>query len=157
MVLGAMIAFRRCRLIANFTKGRLMNSDELCFPDLIVVDSNCDEYLALAIALRAHEVRMHFFSTGREALRAIGACPSMLWIVNIQLPDISGLGFLNLIRHRMRRCRVILVGDDYSVEDELAARSAGATAYVCKPAIVAWVTGYLTRCRSAPIRAGPGP
>ena len=100
---------------------------------------------------------MHFFSTGREALRAIGACPSMLWIVNIQLPDISGLGFLNLIRHRMRRCRVILVGDDYSVEDELAARSAGATAYVCKPAIVAWVTGYLTRCRSAPIRAGPGP
>jgi CheY-like chemotaxis protein len=38
VVLGAMIAFCRCRLIANFTKGRLMNSDELCFPDLIVVD-----------------------------------------------------------------------------------------------------------------------
>src|SRR4029078_6325513 len=131
----------------QFPKGRLMNSNELCFLDLIVVDSNCDEYLALAIALRAHQVRLHFFSTGRAALRAIGACPSILWIVNTHLPDISGLSFLNLIRHRMRRCRVILVGDNYSVEDELAARSAGATAYVCKPASVAWVTGYLTRCR----------
>ena len=134
-----------------------MNSDRLSVPDVIVVDANCDEYQSLAVALRAHQVRMHFFSTGRAALRAIGACPSILWIVNTHLPDISGLSFLNLIRHRMRRCRVILVGDDYSVEDELAARSAGATAYVCKPASVAWVTGYLTRCRSAPIRAGPGP
>ena len=133
-----------------------MKSNELCFLDLIVVDSNCDEYLALAIALRAHQVRLHFFSTGRAALRAIGACPSILWIVNTHLPDISGLSFLNLIRHRMRRCRVILVGDNYSVEDELAARSAGATAYVCKPASVAWVMGYLTRCRSVPVRAGPG-
>ena len=133
-----------------------MKSNKLSFRHLMVVDANCDEYHAFAIALRPHKVRIHFFSAGREALRAIGAFASTLWIVNFRLPDISGIGFLKLIRHRKQRCRIILVGDDYSVEDELAARSAGATAYVCKPASVAWVTGYSPRTSSAPIRAGPG-
>ena len=134
-----------------------MNSDKICFPDLIVVDPNSHEYHALAIALRQHDVRIDFFSTGSEALRVVGAFPSILWIVNIRLPDVSGFSFLSLVRHRMPCCRVILVGDEYSVEDEVAARSAGATAYVCKPASIAWMTGYRARCRSPAIRAGPAP
>jgi DNA-binding response OmpR family regulator len=135
----------------------LMNAEKLWLCDLIVVDANCDEYHALAVALCQREVRVRFFASGRDALRAIGAFPSALWIVNSRLPDMSGVGFLRLIRHRVRRCRVILVGDDYSTEDELAARSAGATAYVCKPASAAWLAGCRTRCRSPAIRAGPAP
>ena len=134
-----------------------MNPDNLCPPDLIVVDANCHEYHALAIALRRHNVHIRLLATGTDALRAIGVFPSTLWIVNIRLPDISGVGFLKLIRHRLRRSRIILVGDEYSAEDELAARSAGATAYVCKPASAAWLAGCRTRCRSPAIRAGPEP
>jgi DNA-binding response OmpR family regulator len=133
-----------------------MSAENFCLPDLIVVDANCDEYHALAIALRRHDVHIRLFATGTDALRAIDVFPSTLWIVNFRLPDISGVCLLKLIRRRLRRCRVILVGNDYSAADELAARSAGATAYVCKPASVAWVKGYRTRCRSPAIRAGPG-
>jgi DNA-binding response OmpR family regulator len=132
-----------------------MNAQKLISPNLVVVDANCDAYHALAIALRQHEVQICLFSSGRDALRAIGAFPGALWIVNIRLPDISGVGLLKIIRHRLRRCRIILVGDDYSAEDELAARAAGATAYLCKPASIAWLVDCRTRCRSPAIRAGP--
>jgi DNA-binding response OmpR family regulator len=134
-----------------------MKAEKISLTHLIVVDANCDAYDALSSALRPHEVHICFFSTGSDALRAIGALPSTLWIVNIRLPDITGIGFLKLIRHRMRRCRVYLVGDDYSAADELAARSAGATAYLCKPASVAWLMDCRTRCRAPAIRAGPEP
>ena len=134
-----------------------MNSDKQCFPDLIVVDANRDEYRKLAIALYLDKGHIRLFATGSDALRAIGHYPSALWIVNIRLPDMSGVAFLKLIRHRWRRCRIILVGDDYSAEDELTARSAGATAYVCKPASSAWLAGCRPRCRSRAIRAGPAP
>lgn len=134
-----------------------MNAEKLSLPSINVVDANRDEYHALAIALRLEEAGIRLFATGTDALRAIGVCPSTLWIVNIRLPDMSGVDFLELITHRLRRCRVILVGDDYSAEDELAARSAGATAYVCKPVSAAWLAVCRTRCRSPDIRAGPEP
>jgi two-component system OmpR family response regulator len=134
-----------------------MNTEKQFLSNVIVVDANCDAYHALAIALRPHDVHVCCFSTGRDALRTIGAFPSALWIVNIQLPDISGVDLLRLIRHRIRRCGIILVGDDYSAEDELAARAAGATAYLCKPASIAWLVGCWPRCRSPAIRAGPEP
>jgi DNA-binding response OmpR family regulator len=133
-----------------------MNAEKLCLPEVVVVDANCDDYHALAVALRLHDVHIRLLATGTDALRAMDVFPSTLYIVNIRLPDISGVGLLQLIRHRLRRCRVILVGDNYSAADELAARSAGATAYVCKPTSVAWVKRYRTRCRSPAIRAGPG-
>lgn len=134
-----------------------MNSDKLGFPDLIVVDANRDEYRKLAIALCLDEGHIRLFATGGDALRATSHFPSALWVVNIRLPDMPGVVFLKLIRHRLRRCRVILVGDDYSAEDELTARSAGATAYVCKPASTAWLAGCRSRRRSSAIRAGPSP
>ena len=124
-------------------------------PDLLVVDANCGEYDALTIALGERELEVCFYSTGGDALRAVGAFHAALWLVNIRLPDMTGVGLLKLIRQRMQRCRLILVGDSYSPDDELAARLAGATAYVCKPASVGWLTGIRARCRSPAIRAGP--
>ena len=75
--------------------------------------------------------------------------------MNVHLPDMTGMNFLSLVRRRLRRCSVFLVGDVYSAEDELAARLAGATAYVCKPVSPAWLETLQPRCRSPAIRAGP--
>jgi DNA-binding response OmpR family regulator len=134
-----------------------MKIERRLLPDLVVVDANCDEYDALAIALGERELEVRFYSTGGDALRAAGTFHAALWLVNIRLPDMTGVGLLKLIRQRMRRCSVMLVGDEYSPEDELAARLAGATAYVCKPASALCLTGVRARCRSPAIRAGPAP
>jgi DNA-binding response OmpR family regulator len=62
--------------------------------------------------------------------------------VNVKLPDMTGVALLKLMRRRLPRSTVFLVGDAYSAEDELAARAAGATAYVCKPPSAAWLEAY---------------
>ena len=120
---------------------------------LMVVDANLDDYEPLINEFHLDELSIRLFSTGEDALRASAVSSSMLWIVNIRLPDISGLTFLQLVRRRMRRSSVFLVGNGYSAIDELAARSAGATAYVCKPASAAWLKGYRRLARSPAIHS----
>jgi DNA-binding response OmpR family regulator len=134
-----------------------MKIEHLSPTELVIVDLNAAEYQSLVVALLPYRIRIRFFATGGDAMRAFDIRSSTLWVVNIQLPDMSGVGLLNLIRRRLRRCRVVLVSDRYCADDELAARSAGATAYVCKPSSAAWLTSFVARCHSPAIRAGPGP
>ncbi|MEX2310586.1 MAG: response regulator [Pirellulales bacterium] len=134
-----------------------MKTTEHRFDDLIVVDPQFDDYEPLFEELGLSELRVKQFSTGEDALRATDRCSSTLWLMNIELPDMPGTGLLTLVRRRWRRCSVFLVGNAYSAEDELAARLAGATAYVCKPACAEWLEGCWRRIRSPAIRAGPVP
>jgi DNA-binding response OmpR family regulator len=113
--------------------------------ELIVVDANPEDYSSILAELVVRSARVHVFETGEEAVRTPGAQPSTLWMVNMRLPDMSGIGLLTLVRRRFRRCNLFLVGDFYKAEDELAARAAGATAYVCKPATAAWFDSYCLR------------
>jgi DNA-binding response OmpR family regulator len=125
------------------------------FDDLVVVDAKLADYDSLVAALDHEAVRVHLFACGEDALRAAPTQRAALWVVNVRLADMSGIGLLKLIRKRLRRSVVFLVGDVYSAEDELAARSAGANAYVCKPPAVTWLDAFRTRYRSHSIRAGP--
>jgi DNA-binding response OmpR family regulator len=78
---------------------------------------------------------------------------SALWVVNLRLPDMLGTTFLRLVRRRLRSASVFLVSDEYARADELAARSAGATAYFCKPPSPAWLEGYCLESHSLAMRA----
>jgi DNA-binding response OmpR family regulator len=137
-----------------------MSLNEPCFDGLIVVDANSQDYDVLVNELAAQDVRVNRYAryfTGEDALRAADTSPSSVWIVNVRLPDMSGITLLSLLRRRLRQCSILLVDDAYSAEDELAARSAGATAYLCKPARATWLKDCLPRCRSHATRAGPAP
>jgi DNA-binding response OmpR family regulator len=115
--------------------------------DVVVVDAQLEDYLSLVAELEERHARVALFETGEEAVRTPGPHASTLWMVNMRLPDMSGIGLLTLVRRRFRRSNIFLVGDFYQAEDELAARSAGATAYVCKPATAAWLDSYSLRPR----------
>jgi len=117
--------------------------------DLVVVDASMDDYAALFSDEELQELPYRHFATGEEALQRFDPSLATLWMVNMRLPDMTGIGFLHLVRYRARRCPVFLVGDEYLPEEELAARAAGASAYLCKPVNVAW----LRLCRSAISRA----
>lgn len=109
---------------------------------VVVADKKLDEYGPLVVELSERGVRVGLFSTGEEALRAASGNAATLWVVNVNLPDMTGVSLLKLVRRRLPRSTVFLVGDEYSAEDELAARAAGATAYVCKPPSAAWLEAY---------------
>jgi DNA-binding response OmpR family regulator len=117
--------------------------------DLVVVDASIDDYHALFMAEELHQLPVRHFMTGEEALQRFDPWLATLWMVNIRLPDMSGIGFLHLVRYRSRRCPVFLIGEDYLPDEEVAARSAGASAYLCKPVNASW----LHLCRGAVSRA----
>ncbi len=122
-----------------------MNQTERRIDDLVVVDASIDDYAALFSDDDLQDLPSRHFTTGEEALQRFDPWLATLWMVNMRLPDMSGIGFLNLVRYRSRRCPVFLIGDDYSPEDEIAARAAGASAYLCKPVNPSW----LHWCRTA--------
>ena len=132
-----------------------MQLHKRCLDDLVVVDANLEDYEPLIAELLPHERRVTLYSTGEEALRAAAAGPSTLWVINFRLSDMSGVCLLKLIRRRLRRSSIFLIGDVYLPDDERAARSVGATAYFCKPPSAAWLLAHQPRCRSPAIRAGP--
>lgn len=117
--------------------------------DLVVVDSAPDDYTSLIEDERTPPLTIRHFRTGEEALRAFDPTATTLWMANLNLPDMTGIALLELIRRRAHRYPVVLVGDVYSADDELAARAAGASAYLCKPVEASWLT--LLR-RAPPVR-----
>lgn len=129
-----------------------MKSTQLRLRRIIVVDPKVDDYEPLLAW-----TPLWLFTTGDAALRAYDPLALRLWMINVQLPDVSGIGLLTLIRARQRRDIIYVIGDEYVLQDELAARSAGATAYMCKPVCAHWLASNMPRCRSPAIRAGPAP
>jgi DNA-binding response OmpR family regulator len=122
-----------------------MNAATRRVDDLIVVDPAPDDYAPLFFDERLQELPCRRLASGEAALRQLDASRATLWMVNMRLPDMTGVSFLALLRQRVRRCPVFLISDEHSLEDELAARSAGASAYLCKPVNGAW----LRLCRDA--------
>ena len=119
---------------------------------VIVADKKLDDYGPLVVELSERDVRVGLFSTGEDALRAASGNAATLWVVNVKLPDMTGVALLKLVRRRLSRSTVFLVGDEYSAEDELAARAAGASAYVCKPPSAAWLEVYQPQLSPAVLR-----
>lgn len=126
----------------------LMNPLAHRIDELIVVDSALDDYASLFDDERLRDLSCRRYATGEEALRQQELSRATLWMVNLRLPDISGVALLGLLRQRVRRCPVFLIADAHSPFDELEARAAGASAYLCKPVNGAW----LKLCRDAVAR-----
>lgn len=126
-----------------------MNIHDRCLDDLVVVDETIGGYEAIFTDEHLLDLPHRHYTTGEEALQRVDASLATLWMVNVRLPDMSGVCLLNLLRRRRRRCPVFLIGDVYSAEDELSARAAGASAYLCKPVNAVW----LRLCRQAVARA----
>jgi DNA-binding response OmpR family regulator len=116
--------------------------------DVIVVDASLNDYKVLAADNCLGGLNWRHFPTGELALRGVDVSMASLWLVNLRLPDMNGAGFLALLRHRSRHCPVFLISNEYSLSDEVAARVAGASAYLWKPADSHW----LELCRHAASR-----
>lgn len=119
--------------------------------DLLIVDDNRTQYPKLMKA--AKEVGLDFAHAydGHEALQLISLRPPRLWVVNMSLPDMTGIELLRLIKAKRPTTPFYLVSDSYSADDELAARAAGASGYLSKPVTLTW----LELCRATLARQAP--
>ena len=99
---------------------------------LLVIDDEPELRSFLARALRAHGYSVDTAATGRQGLDSIAARGASLVLLDIGLPDMSGLDVLARIR-RESPTPVIVLSVRAEEAEKVAALDAGAGDYVTKP------------------------
>ncbi|MCA9232291.1 MAG: response regulator [Planctomycetales bacterium] len=118
--------------------------------NIVVVDSQPQDYETLIARASDWSYQFQVFTSGSQAMQASLALFDGLWLINTRLSDMSGIELLLLIRERDPNATIFLVGDAYQHEEEIAARSVGPTAYVCKPPHSSWISSLRPEVRAGP-------
>jgi len=104
-----------------------------------VVDAEPGDYRALIQEMTDADVEFTFFGSGRDALRTNPDDSPRVWIVNMKLSDMPGTDLYSMLRSRGCNTPVLMIGDAYDMEDEMSARTSGATLYFTKPLPSEWL------------------
>jgi two-component system KDP operon response regulator KdpE len=118
---------------------------------VLVVDDEPQILRALRINLRVRQYEVLTAATGAEALEVAGRHPPDLVILDLGLPDLSGLEVIEGLRGWTSVPIVVLSGRADSA-DKVEALDAGADDYVTKPFSM---DELLARMRAALRRSGP--
>jgi two-component system, OmpR family, KDP operon response regulator KdpE len=118
---------------------------------VLVVDDEPQILRALRINLRVRNYEVETAATGTEALELAGKHPPDLVILDLGLPDLSGLEVIEGLRGWTSVPIVVLSGRADSA-DKVEALDAGADDYVTKPFSM---DELLARMRAALRRSGP--
>ena len=113
--------------------------DEQALPDapralrVFVVDEEAPITQLLSLALRMEGWDVRVFATGRAAIAAaVDAAPDAI-LLDMTLPDVSGVEVVGELRRAGVATPVLFLTGRDSLEDRLAAFGAGADDYVTKP------------------------
>ena len=112
---------------------------------VIVVDAHPQDYDFLACDRALSRLEFEFFSDGRSLFRDRQETTPQLAIINMHLPDMSGLDVYQVVFQRWPEIPVYLVGDDYRPNDEIEARTCGAI-FFCKPLQSEWLSVAKDQC-----------
>ena len=134
-----------------------MNASQHKLHDLVIVDACRHDYQLLLVDKAMRHVLCHFFSSGRQGLRAQGLPQGSHCLINLQLPDMPGIELLTSIRQRSPGSRLYLVSNTYSHLDERTARSVGPAAYFCKPIQATWLESCIFGGNRAAAISSPRP
>ena len=130
--------------------GPLRSQPATRIPSVCVVDTRLDDYQGWESRGEAHSVRLHFVTSAAEALRLSRTTEVDLWVVNTELPGLSGCELCGMLKSQRAGATVYLVADHYSPETERAAWAARATMFGCKPQHQAWIETWLGLRRNKP-------
>ena len=100
---------------------------------ILVTDDNIGTLKTLSTGLEDIGYRVTTAASGREALVLISRQPFNIVIVDIKLPDISGLEILETVKELNPEAAVIMITGHASIETAVGAINEGAYAYILKP------------------------
>lgn len=119
---------------------------------ILVVDDDATIVRTLSMSLRAHGYLVQTAVTGEAALQSARTDPPDLMLLDLGLPDLSGVEVLTRLR-RDSVLPVIVVSARHTSEDKVAALDAGGDDYVTKPV---GIDELLARIRAV-VRRRPAP
>jgi len=115
-------------------------------PLQIVIVDECPGDYAIFRPLQQHgELELQFITTGSDALRRSQRSSVNLWLINTQLPDLSGFDVVEMLQPIPPGTAVFLIGNRYHSADELSALRLGVSKYLVKPLSCDWLTDFRLR------------
>ncbi|MDP1945937.1 MAG: response regulator [Nitrospirota bacterium] len=127
-------------------------------PNVLIVEDQEGPRKALCMILSSF-YRIYTAETASAALKIIGESPMDLVIMDVGLPDISGMELLRRVRASGQAVKVIVVTGRGSLESAEEAIRLGAVAYLLKPynflEILALVENGTKVCVAEPILPVP--
>jgi two-component system KDP operon response regulator KdpE len=100
--------------------------------NLLLVEDDPQIQRFLTTALEAHSYQLHIASTGREGIQLAATRQPDILIVDLGLPDMSGLDVIQRAREWYARPIIVLSARDKET-DKVAALDLGADDYLTKP------------------------
>lgn len=107
-------------------------------PNVVVVDPHFEAYKPLAASARLGKLNLHFRSSGADALKLARQRRVDAWLVAVELDDMSGQDFLELLQTRLEGSKAAVVqagaaqGRDWDIPVREAAE-VGADAVLSTP------------------------
>lgn len=108
-----------------------------------IVDGRVQDYFSVPSGIPSAAVRLRYFDSAGQALRAAVREPPSLYLVNAQLPDMSGFDLYAMLADRWPQVAGYLISDSHDPQIEVRARCAGSTLYFCKPLAMGWLAAML--------------
>lgn len=132
-------------------------------PIILVVDTRPDDYVSFAPWVKKNGIELRFVSSGKAALRAATEMNPALWLINVELPEMTGFDLLEMVRDKMGSACAVVVADHYLPQDEMRSAEVGAMLYACKPLESSWLesldkgvkTGSLFSGKASANKAAP--
>lgn len=100
---------------------------------VLIVDDNADNRLLLCYALNAYDFEIHQAKNGHDTYSLLNQQPFDLAMLDIELPDASGLELGAFIAERHPNTTMVMLSANDSLPLIEQARSLGARAYFVKP------------------------
>src|SRR5436190_11953215 len=102
-------------------------------PTVLVVDDDESIRVALERALRLEGFAVETASGGRQALELVDRDPPAVMVLDVTMPDISGVSVTARLRERGVDVPICILSARDEVHDRVAGLQAGADDYVVKP------------------------
>lgn len=103
--------------------------------DILVIDDDAFIRQLLVEVLSADGRQITTAPTGAEGLARLAESPPALVLLDLGLPDISGLTLLRLMRSATgwEDVKILMLTASTDMDNVIAAKQSGALGYVCKP------------------------
>ena len=112
---------------------------------VVVVDDCPGDYAIFRPLEQDGNLELQFVASGGDALRLSHQLPVNLWLINTQLPDLSGFDVVEMLQPVPTGTAVFLIGNQYRSADELRALRLGVSKYLVKPLSCDWLADFRLR------------
>jgi len=127
-----------------------------CRGHVLIVDDEVNMQVVLAEAFEDEGHRVTTASNGAEAVRAIGACDFDLLILDLKLPDTTGIELFRTAREMRPGIVAIMITAYSSIDTAIEAMKMGAYDYITKPFNVEKLLMVAGNAIEGRVLSGPG-